>query len=251
MNMDSLKDLIFEGQRFKDNPEVDYFDKPAFVNETLREDFLVWARKVLTYIEAKQPNSENGKDIRERLRIDQERCHIETYQLIMSIIKSMNNVEGQKEQKPQNNSVLYQILYGFGRFVRQLNRRYNNRQGITITDEYDVQDLLHAQLVAFFEDVRTEDPVPICAGASSRVDFFIADIRTAIEVKLKRKDLDDNTLGKQLLDDVGKYNKRADIEKLIFFIFDPDHLIVNPAGMKRDVECLSRSNCKINVVIVS
>jgi hypothetical protein len=251
MNMDSLKNLIFEGQRFKDNLKVDYNDEPVFVNETLREDFLVWARKVLTYIEAKQPNSENGKEIRERLKLDQERCHVETYRLIMSIIMSMEKMESPREQNSQNNSVLYQILYGFGSFVRQLNRRYNNRQGIIITDEYDVQDLLHAQLVAFFEDVRKEDPVPICAGASSRVDFYIADIRTAIEVKLKRKDLDDNTLGKQLLDDVGKYSKRADVENVVFFIFDPDHLIVNPSGMKRDVELSSRPNYKINIVIVS
>lgn len=246
-----LEKLIIEGDKFGKSPKKDFFDNDAFVNETMKGDFLVWTRKVLSYIETEYPNNENGKEIRERLKKDQERCHIETYQLIMSIIKSMKDMENQKEQKPKNSSVLFSILYGFGSFVRQLNRRYNNRQGIIITDEYDVQDLLHAQLVAFFEDVRKEDSVPVCAGASSRVDFYIADIRTAIEVKLKRKDLDDNTLGKQLLDDVGKYNKRADVENVVFFIFDPDHLIVNPSGMKRDVELLSRPNYKINMVIVS
>lgn len=246
-----LEKLIIEGDKFGKSPKKDFFDNDTFVNETMKADFLVWTRKVLSYIETEYPNNENGKEIREKLKKDQERCYIETYLLIMSIIRSMKDMENQKEQKPNNNSVLSSILYGFGNFARQLNRRYNNRQGINITDEYDVQDLLHAQLVAFFEDVRKEDPVPICAGASSRVDFYIADIRTAIEVKLKRKDLDDNTLGKQLLDDVGKYSKRADVENVVFFIFDPDHLIVNPSGMKRDVELSSRPNYKINIVIVS
>ncbi len=251
MNMDSLKNLIFEGQRFKDNLKVDYNDEPVFVNETLREDFLVWARKVLTYIEAKQPNSENGKEIRERLKLDQERCHVETYRLIMSIIMSMEKMESPREQNSQNDDILNQILNGFGSFVRQLNKRYNNRQGVVITDEFDVQDLLHAQLVTFFEDVRAEDPVPISAGRGSRLDFLIADISTAIEVKMTRKGLEDRALGDQILQDIGRYLKHSDIERLVFFVFDPDKRIQNPKGLKEDIEKLSRDNYIINVIIVN
>lgn len=246
-----LEELIIEGYKFGKNPKKDFFDNDAFVNETMKADFLVWTRKVLSYIETEYPNNENGKEIREKLKKDQERCYLETYLLIMSIIKSMKDMENQKEQKPNNNSVLSSILYGFGNFARQLNRRYNNRQGINITDEYDVQDLLHAQLVEFFEDVRAEDPVPICAGRGSRLDFLIADINTAVEVKMTRQGLEDKALGDQILQDLGRYQKHGDIERLVFFIYDPDKRIQNPTGLKDDIEKQSRDNFNISVVIAN
>lgn len=147
--------------------------------------------------------------------------------------------------------MLDQILYGFGNFVRQLNKRHNNRQGISVTDEYDVQDLLHAQLVVLFDDVRAEDPVPISAGGSSRLDFLIEDISTAIEVKMTRKGLGDKSIGDQLSIDIVRYSKCDDIERLVFFIYDPEYHIRNPKGLIRDVEKQSTLNINISVVIVN
>ena len=102
-----------------------------------------------------------------------------------------------------------------------------------------------------YNDVRAEDPVPICAGGSSRLDFFITDINTAVEVKMTRKGMKDNVLGEQLLVDFGRYSKRTDINRLVFFVYDPDYRIQNPNGLKKDIENKSNDNFVIDVVIAN
>ena len=41
--------------------------------------------------------------------------------------------------------------------AKQLTRRSEGRSTIVISDEYDVQDLMHALLRLFFDDVRPEE----------------------------------------------------------------------------------------------
>ncbi len=243
--MSTLKELINEGQQYNVNLKQDYFGNDCWVNETLQLGFLTWARKVSRFIKNNYPDSGDNNRINEELEKDQGKCCIETYRFVMSILKSLDELECLDERDLQKVNVLEQILYSFSSFVRQLNRRYNNRQGIIISDEYDVQDLLHAQLVTFFEDVRAEDPVPICAGRSSRLDFLISDLKTAVEVKMTRNGLEDKAIGDQILQDLGRYPKHGDIERLVFFIFDPDKRIQNPKGLKEDIEKLSRDNYKL------
>ncbi len=69
--------------------------------------------------------------------------------------------------------------------------RYENRETLKIEDEYDVQDLLHALLLLYFDDVRAED----YAGKSSRMDFLLKNERVVIEVKKTRLGLADKELG--------------------------------------------------------
>lgn len=72
--------------------------------------------------------------------------------------------------------------------------RYENRENretLKIEDEYDVQDLLHALLLLYFDDVRAED----YAGKSSRMDFLLKNERVVIEVKKTRLGLADKELG--------------------------------------------------------
>ncbi len=250
-NIMTLQDLIEEGCKYGENPLKDFFGNDYKVNESLQESFLVWARKVLAFIENYYPKSGNIKDIRERLKSDHEECRIETYRFIISILKSLEEPNNPVKVTPSNIEVLYQILNGFSGFVRQLNNRHDNRNGIIVKDEYDVQDILHAQFVTFFEDVRAEDPVPINAGSGSRLDFLIVDIKTAVEVKMTRKRLGDKAIGEQLLVDVCRYRKRNDIERLVFFIYDPEHHIRNPKGLKNDIEKQSGPGCIINTFVVN
>jgi len=49
---------------------------------------------------------------------------------------------------------------------RQMRARYNNRETLRVADEYDVQDLLHALLRLYFEDIRPEEYTPSYAGGS-------------------------------------------------------------------------------------
>jgi len=53
----------------------------------------------------------------------------------------------------------------FDAVTRQLRRRHASRPTLEISDEYDVQDLMHALLLLDFEDVRAESWNPTYLGA--------------------------------------------------------------------------------------
>lgn len=242
-----IEELIQEGHQYGNDVKIDFFGRPTWVNESQQEDFLKWARKLLRYVEINNINSKDAEEIREKLKEDHGQCLIETYRLIISIAESLTV----KDTRISNEKLLDFILTRFGIFSKQLNTRHDCRQGFAVRDEYDVQDLLHAQLCVFFEDVRAEDPVPINMGSGSRVDFLITEIKTAIEVKMTRKGLGDKNIGEQLLVDIGRYGIRNDIERLVFFIYDPDYHIRNPKGLKRDIEKQPSPNFIISVIIVN
>jgi hypothetical protein len=48
------------------------------------------------------------------------------------------------------------VFARFHLFVRQLQTRHEDRATLDVRDEYDVQDLMHAVLRLFFDDVRAE-----------------------------------------------------------------------------------------------
>jgi hypothetical protein len=128
-----------------------------------------------------------------------------------------------------------QILLGFEATARRLAKRREGREPIAIADEYDVQYLLQALLSIPFHDVRTEEFASSVAGANSRIDFFIKQEHIAIEVKATRKGLDDDKLGAQLIEDLARYRGHPDIKTLYFFIWDPEHVIRNAAGIQCDL----------------
>jgi REase_DpnII-MboI len=131
------------------------------------------------------------------------------------------------------------ILDRFHTVAHQLTqRRSDNKQPrptLRISDEYDVQDLLHALLKIDFDDIRNEDPVPSHAGAASRTDFSLRKYGIVIEVKMTRKGLADGEIGKQLLVDIERYQKYPDCKYLIAFIYDPGRHVKNPAGLTGDL----------------
>ncbi|MBQ8780557.1 MAG: hypothetical protein IJZ72_02620 [Oscillospiraceae bacterium] len=142
-----------------------------------------------------------------------------------------------------------QLLHRFRIIANQLKHRYNKRTTIEINDEYDVQDLLHALLKIDFDDVRAEEWTPSYAGSSSRMDFFIKDISTVIEVKMTRDSLTSRELGEQLIVDTVKYQEHPDCKKLYCFVYDPEMRLGNPIGLKKDLE--SKYNGFLNVIITS
>ncbi len=142
------------------------------------------------------------------------------------------------DEKTNNNDVVHNlvnILSKFHIFARQLKRRHDDRQTIVVTDEYDVQDLVHAVLRLLFEDVRAEEYTPSYAGSSSRIDFLIKDESIGVEIKKTRHGLRDRELGEQLIIDKERYKSHHNCKNLICFIFDPDGLISNPPGLIRDL----------------
>ena len=131
---------------------------------------------------------------------------------------------------------LENIFNKFTRVVRQLRSRHDNRETLTIKDEYDVQDLLHALLVLHFDDVRAEEGTPSYAGSCERMDFLLKDLQTVIEVKKTRPSMSKKELGEELITDIVKYQTHPDCKQLYCFIYDPDGYLGNSSAIKNDLE---------------
>jgi hypothetical protein len=118
---------------------------------------------------------------------------------------------------------------------RSLGRRHSGRSTITISDEYDTQDLLRSLLVIFFEDVREETATPEYAGGSTRIDFILPDFKVAIEVKKTRDSMTAKSLADELIIDRDRYAKDERVGHLICLVFDHDGRLANPRGLESDL----------------
>ena len=119
--------------------------------------------------------------------------------------------------------------------ARQLRQRHDNRSTIEIADEYDVQDLLHALLKIFFNDIRPEEWTPSYAEGASRMDFLLKAEQVVVELKKSRQGLAGKQVADQLLIDIARYRTHPDCRSLICFVYDPDGRIANPDGLESDL----------------
>jgi hypothetical protein len=67
--------------------------------------------------------------------------------------------------------------------------KHAGRPPFRIGDEYDLQDLFHAMLTIFFDDIRKEEVAPSFAGAGARMDFFLPSLSSVVELKKVRESL--------------------------------------------------------------
>ena len=111
-------------------------------------------------------------------------------------------------------AIIENLCDRFHLVVRRLKARHNDRDTLTVKDEYDVQDLLHSLLFLHFDDVRVEEWTPSYAGGSSRMDFLLKQEQIVIEVKKTRKTLKAKEVGEQLIIDITKYEVHPDCRKL-------------------------------------
>jgi hypothetical protein len=107
---------------------------------------------------------------------------------------------------------------------------------LDVTDEYDVQDLFHALLMIYFDDIRKEEWVPTYAGGASRMDFLLPEIDTVIEIKMTRPSLSTKQLGEQLIVDTAKYKRHPTCRTLFCVVYDPEGRIANPRGVENDLK---------------
>ena len=150
---------------------------------------------------------------------------------------AQHKLDFEKEKsKPQDPlTCIEKICLRFHPIARQLCNRYNNRKTLSIEDEYDVQDLLHALLTLHFDDIRPEEWTPSYAGSCSRMDFLLKQEQIVIEVKKTRKTLKAKELGEQLIIDIQKYKQHPDCSTLFCFVYDPEGWIANPRGIENDL----------------
>jgi hypothetical protein len=137
--------------------------------------------------------------------------------------------------RPSPLEVLGKTSDRFHLVARQLLRRHSGRPTLSVSDEYDVQDLLHALLLVEFEDVRPEEYTPSYAGGSARMDFLLKNEQIVVEVKCTREGLAGKEVGDQLLIDIGRYRVHQDCKALFCFVYDPEARIRNPRGLESDL----------------
>lgn len=138
------------------------------------------------------------------------------------------------------------IIEKFHLVAKQLRQRHDDRPTLDIVDEYDTQDLLHALLRIYYEDIRTEEWNPSYAGSSTRSDFLLKDQKIVIEVKKTRATLKAKQLGEQLIIDIAKYKTHPDCKVLYCFVYDPKGYISNPKGIEND---LNKTTDSLKVVV--
>ncbi|MDA9419313.1 hypothetical protein XI04_03855 [Bradyrhizobium sp. CCBAU 11430] len=131
--------------------------------------------------------------------------------------------------------------------IRQLRERREERPTLEVENEYDVQDLLHALLVIYFDDIRKEEWSPSYAGGASRMDFLLPEVETVVEIKMTRPSLTTKQLGEQLIVDIAKYKQHPMCRGLYCVVYDPSGRIANPRGVEND---LSGDNEKMNVRVM-
>lgn len=202
--------------------------------------FNPWRAKMLTIIDT---YGINAPDVRESIAsINAKRltvsCVDEVVGYIDTLIGLLENKIITIDRKAQINAddVLALIFSRFHKVARQLRTRHANRETLRITDEYDVQDLLHALLLIHFDDVRPEEWTPSYAGSAVRMDFLLKDCQTVIEVKKTRPSMTAKELGEELIIDIEKYKAHPDCKTLYCFVYDPDGHLGNPTSIKNDLE---------------
>lgn len=150
---------------------------------------------------------------------------------------AQHRLDFEKEKSKSQDPLTYieKICLRFHPAAKQLRNRHDNRETLSIEDEYDVQNLLHALLTLHFDDIRPEEWTPSYAGSSSRMDFLLKQEKIVIEVKKTRKGLGAKEIGEQLLIDIQKYKQHPDCSMLFCFVYDPEAKIANPRGIENDL----------------
>ena len=144
---------------------------------------------------------------------------------------------------------LQRVFSKFHSIARRLRNRYNDRETLYVNDEYDVQNLLSALLILYFDDIRTEEWTPSYAGKSAKMDFLLKKNKIVVEVKMTREKLADKEIGDQLIIDIERYKEHPDCNTLICFIYDPNGKIANSHALIGDLQNQSRDDLKVIVLV--
>jgi hypothetical protein len=140
------------------------------------------------------------------------------------------------QRKLSTEIILDNIFNNFFLFCQQIKKRYNNRRTIEITDEYDVQDIIHSILRLFFSDIRKEAYNPQYLGKSTKIDFVLNEENIGIEIKYADGINPEKRIGDELLVDINHYKENRNCKKLFCFIYNPHGSFNNPQGFIHELE---------------
>ena len=140
-------------------------------------------------------------------------------------------------KKPSSVEELLQtVIRGLPRAMYPLAHRRKGAATLVFESEYDIQDLLHSQLRPWIHDIRPEEYTPTYAGTSARMDFLLPEHELVLEVKRVRDKNHASKIGDELIIDIEHYRRHDRCSRLWCVIYDPLHLLANPAGLASDLE---------------
>jgi REase_DpnII-MboI len=139
--------------------------------------------------------------------------------------------------KPARVEELLEVMVrGLRRAMHPLTHRRKGTQPLSFGNEYDVQDLLHALLRPWINDIRPEEFTPSYAGSSTRMDFLLPAHRIVIETKIVRDRAHARRVGDELIVDIEHYRRHPQCSSLWCVVYDPDQLITNAEGLRNDLQ---------------
>ncbi|EPF6691880.1 hypothetical protein ODJ70_24665 [Pseudomonas aeruginosa] len=145
--------------------------------------------------------------------------------------------QSETPSKPRTVEELLEVVVkGLRRAMHPLTHRRKGIQPLSFGNEYDVQDLLHALLRPWIQDIRPEEFTPSYAGSSTRMDFLLPSHELVVETKIVRDRTHARKIGDELIIDIEHYRKHPDCKSLWCVVYDPDHLVTNAPGLKSDLE---------------
>lgn len=244
----SLEDLIKQGEVFDGKVHMGR-DSKLHVLSSLWATLFEWQNTSLMLLQSMYPNHPQTFAFKKLIDEDKQQAFYTTYQSQMGILKAFSKLKPSSPNDIDADLLLSHIFNNFSRFVHQLRRKRHNGRDCFISDEYDVQDLLHALLKLHFDDVRAEDWTPQNSGSNNRIDFLINDNQTAIEVKYAKDSHKDKQIGDELIIDISKYSKHPNCNSLYCFVYDPDYCIGNPKGLENDLNNKSTDEFKVKVFV--
>lgn len=130
-----------------------------------------------------------------------------------------------------------------------LERPNRNGPGPSVSDEYDLQRILHALLRLHFDDVEPEETTPRRAGGSYRIDFVLRQEQVAVEAKITSESLGATKIRDQLIKDMFGYRKQPNVAGLVAVVYDPMRKIDNPTGFESDLKS-DDPELPVSVVVV-
>jgi len=129
----------------------------------------------------------------------------------------------------------------FHSVARQLRLRGEYRATLSVEDEFDAQDLLHALLRIQFDNIDTDEWTPSYSSGAPRTTLLLNDGRLAVIVKKTRPGLNAKDLTDQLRIDIERYQSHGRCTTLLCFMYDPEGRIGNPRGLESSLTSVNDS----------
>lgn len=145
------------------------------------------------------------------------------------------------QARPDPVELVRTLCCRFHSVARHLRLRGEYRTSLSVEDEFDAQDLLHALLRIQFDNIDTDEWTPSYSSGAPRTTLLLNDGRLAVIVKKTRPGLNAKDLSDQLRVDAERYRSHGRCATLLCFIYDPEGRIGNPQGIETSLTSVSDS----------